>query len=613
MTAKTWSYAAGWKLGDRIEDQYEIRKILLGNMGAVFLCRDVETGMPVAVKTFQKTHFETDRSREVFLREVETWIRLAPHPNIVRAYFARIIENKPYLFLEYVSSSKTRGANLKEYMTNRRFSLQETLELAMQICDGMIHASNCVPGIVHRDLKPENLLLAPDGTVKITDFGLAYSDADAPAIAPGGVPSEADIEAMADRLQGTPAYISPEQCRCGTDVDVRSDVYSFGCVLYELIARKKPFEDAGTIQENVRAHLTKMPPCLRSIAPAVPAELDRFVQDCLAKRPAHRPPDFCDCRAILGDLYTGLTGKIFTSRQPDAATVTNLVNKGVSLMDMGLMEEALKTLKEAWELDPLRAEPLNYLGVVYYRQRQYDQAVDSFRKAVFCDPNNAMSHCNLGAALEAKGVFNEAEACYKKALKTDPSLLAAAYNLSLLYQTQKRNQEALQILMKLRDLSVGGYRIEQRLAELHCRMRRYDRAIRHAEAALEKNPNNASLHLLSGKIHFLWGRDREAEKDFKTALDFDPQSAEAHYRLGLICNKRKELEQAIRHWESAVNLDPNHGPAHFNLAVALAMRRRYPIAWIHVHEAEKNGVDVSDFVKELRRISHEPGSARDGL
>ena len=613
MTAKTWSYAAGWKLGDRIEDQYEIRKILLGNMGAVFLCRDVETGTPVAVKTFQKTHFETDRSREVFLREVETWIRLAPHPNIVRAYFARIIENKPYLFLEYVSSSKTRGANLKEYMTNRRFSLRETLELAMQICDGMIHASNCVPGIVHRDLKPENLLLAPDGTVKITDFGLAYSDSDAPAIAPGGVPSESDIEAMADRLHGTPAYISPEQCRCGTDVDVRSDVYSFGCVLFELIMWQKFFEDARTIQDNLRAHLTKMPPRLRSIAPAIPAELDRFVQDCLAKRPARRPPDFCACRTILGDLYAGLTAKLFTSRQPDAATVTDLVNKGVSLMDMGLMEEALKTLKEAWELDPLRAEPLNYLGAVYYRQHQYDQAVDSFRKAVFCDPDNAMSHCNLGAALEAKGVFDEAEACYKKALKTDPSLLPAAYNLSLLYQTQKRNQEALQILMKLRDLSVGGYRIEQRLAELHCRMRRYDRAIRHAKAALEKNPNDASLHLLSGKIHFLWGRDREAENDFKTALDFDPESAEAHYRLGLICNKRKELEQAIRHWESAVNLDPNHGPAHFNLAVALAMRKRYPIAWIHVREAEKNGVDVSDFVKELRRISHEPGSARDEL
>ncbi|HQO37069.1 MAG TPA: tetratricopeptide repeat protein, partial [bacterium] len=326
-----------------------------------------------------------------------------------------------------------------------------------------------------------------------------------------------------------------------------------------------------------------------------------------------RPPDFWACRTILGYLYTGATGQFFTSCQPGAATVTDLVNKGVSLMDMGLMDEALKTLKEASELDPLRVEPLNFLGAVYYRQRQYDQAVDSFRKAVFCDPSNAMSHCNLGAALEAKGVFDEAESWYKKALKTDPSLLAAAYNLSLLYQTQKRDQEALQILMKLRDLSVGGSRIERRLAELHCQMRRYDRAIKHVKAALEKDPDDPSLHLLSGKIHLLWGRDREAESDLKTALDLSPDSAEPHYRLGLIYNKRKELEQAIQHWETAVEVDPKHGLAHYNLAVALAMRKRYPIAWIHVREAQKNGVDVSDFVKELSRISHEPRSARDML
>ncbi len=608
MPAKTWTFASGWKVGEWIENQYEIRTICLGNMGVVFLCLDHESNNPVAIKTFQDAYISSAHSRETFLREAETWIRLDTHPNIVRAYFVKMIQNKPYLFLEYVPSTKSRGANLKDYMTARPFLLHEVLNFAIQICDGMIHADKCVPGIVHRDLKPENLLLTPDMTVKITDFGLVQSitiPKDDPA-AHSRRATTSEIARMAKNLRGTPAYISPEQCRHDKGADVRSDLYSFGCVLYELLARQKPFEDAKTVEENIEAHLRRTPPRLRSLVASVPPTLQDLVHRCLEKDPLDRPIDFAEVRIGLDRIYAGVTGQRLAPQRAEELSVTELMNKGVSLMNMGYTEEALVTLEEAAKADPNRSEPYNYMGASYYRMKELDKAIECFQNAALRDPKNAMAYCNLGAALEAKNLRSQAEVAYKTALEQDPALLAAAYNLSLLYQATDRYREALNVLTKVREKVPGATEIDRVLAKVYLHLKRYDKATEHVREALKREPDNEHLYLLSASVHLAQGHEALAVQDYEKALDLNPHSAETHYRLGLVHQKAQRFDEAIEEWEEAIHLDPKHGLAHYNLAVTLAMRQRYPMAWIHLRDAEKLGVKTEDFKKALRRLYPEP-------
>ncbi len=608
MPAKTWTFASGWKVGELIDNQYEIRQICLGNMGVVFLCLDRESSSPVAIKTFQDAYISSEHSRQTFLREAETWIRLDAHPNIVRAHFVKMVSNKPYLFLEYVASTKSRGANLKDYMQARPFLLHEVLSFAIQICDGMVHADKSVPGIVHRDIKPENLLLTPDMTIKITDFGLVQSitipQDDSATQTRRATTSE--IAHMAKNLKGTPAYVSPEQCRNDRKVDARSDVYSFGCVLYELLARQKPFEDAKTVEENIEAHLRRNPPRIRGVAPTVPPSLQELVHRCLAKNPMDRPIDFAEIRIGLDRIYASLTGQRLTAHRAEELSVTELMNKGVSLMNMGYTEEALKTLEQAAQADPNRGEPYNYMGAAYYRMKKLDKAVDCFQNAALRDPTNAMAYCNLGAVLEKKKLRSEAEVAYRTALEQDPSLAAAAYNLSLLYQESNRQREALAVLTKIKEKCPNAKDLDRRLAQAYLDLKRYDKATEHIQRAIKKEPDNEAPYLLSASIHLARGNESLAMQDYEKVLELNPHNAEAHYRLGLVHQKAQRLGEAIEEWQDAIDINPKHKLAHYNLAVTLAMRQRYPMAWIHLKDAEKLGMKADDFKKALGRLYPEP-------
>lgn len=159
--------------GDKIGERYLVRKALMGGMGEVYLCLDLEHFLPIALKTFQLRALENPKLRTSFEREVSIWVALEDHPNIVRCFYLSTVDHLLFMFLEWVAETQDRGTSLRDWLGRGPLMPRQALGFAIDICRGLIHAGRKQPGIVHRDLKPENILIAQGPLAKITDFGLA--------------------------------------------------------------------------------------------------------------------------------------------------------------------------------------------------------------------------------------------------------------------------------------------------------------------------------------------------------------------------------------------------------------------------------------------------------
>ncbi len=244
-----------------------LEKIGQGASGSVYKGYDAALGRHVAVKIISDAGAdETGRRR--FQREAQSAARLA-HPHIVTVYDFGEEHDKLYMAMELLE-----GTDLKQAIAERRLrGLDEKLDVMEQVCDGLAFAHT--HSIVHRDLKPANIHLLPDGQVKVMDFGLARL-------------SGSDMT-RTGLVMGTPHYMSPEQVR-GEHVDARSDVFSLGCVLYELLTERKPF-DAESMHSVLYMVMQARPRPPRELVPDLPLVVEQLLDRSLAREPAARFPD----------------------------------------------------------------------------------------------------------------------------------------------------------------------------------------------------------------------------------------------------------------------------------------------------------------------------------
>src|SRR5262245_28142192 len=257
---------------------YRILSLLgAGGMGEVYLAEDARLRRKVALKLLPP-EFTQDRER---LRRFEQEARAASalnHPNIVTIFEIGEVEGIHFIATEYID-----GQTLRQRMLSAPVKLSESLDAAMQVASALVAAHEA--GIVHRDIKPENVMLRPDGYIKVLDFGLAKLIAPHAAghatIAGSTGSTKWQINTDPGKLMGTARYMSPEQIR-GRDVDGRSDIFSLGVVLYEMVAGRPPFEGTTAV-EVIAAILNQEPPPLARYSQEAPAELERMVSKALAK------------------------------------------------------------------------------------------------------------------------------------------------------------------------------------------------------------------------------------------------------------------------------------------------------------------------------------------
>jgi len=246
-----------------IAKKYRIIGLLgTGGMSEVYLAQNLKTGMKVAVKILDHKLSKDESYIERFKREVEISKTLS-HPNIVRIISHGIDKGRYYIVYEYIE-----GQTLDRHIRSKKLSIKEIEDITLQILNGLSYARS--KNIIHRDIKPSNIMVSKNGKVKILDFGIARATTKSTITKTG-------------MFMGSPHYTSPEQID-GKKIDHRTDIYSLGIVLYEMVEGKVPFQ-ADTPLGFVRAHLDKSVPKIKR---DIPDYLEETIYKCLAKDPSDR-------------------------------------------------------------------------------------------------------------------------------------------------------------------------------------------------------------------------------------------------------------------------------------------------------------------------------------
>lgn len=549
-----------YKVGDLIAQRYEIHHIFGGEgktgMGIVYACFDHEFKELLALKTFQERFFQSKNIKDCFKKEALAWIYLENHLHIVRAYWVQELDNRMFVACEFVTPDGEGRSTLTHYFKSS-LSLRQTLTWSIQFCYGMEYAFS--KGVTpHRDIKPDNIMITIDGILKITDFGLAGLWDKA---------GTAEIKDLIDKnrdvltflkiannrvVAGTPSWMAPEQFY-GV-ANVWSDIYSFGIVLYQMFNKGElPFHPRqGEGWEA--AHKTYPIPSLHGQGKV----MSSIIEKCLQKRREKRYRDFSELREDLEALYKKeITKNTGEKPLPPPALVelkeSELINKGVSLANLGLIDEAIKNYREGLRINPKNASAHNNLANALAKKGLLEGATQEYREAVRIDPDYTAAYYNLGMTLFKRGLIDEAIKEYREALRTNPEFIEAYMSLGIAF-----------LKKGLIDETIKAYR-----------------------EALRIKPDYAEAYHNLGIALFKKGLIDEAIKEYREALRIKPEYAEACQNLGTAFFQRGLIDEAIKEYRKALRIKPEYAEAHHNLGITLLKRGQYSDA-INAYE---------DFVK----------------
>lgn len=319
-----------------------VSRIGLGGMGEVYLARDSKLNRPVAVKTLPVS-FSSDPNH---LRRFQTEAKAAAtlnHPNVATIYSVEETDGQRFITMEYVE-----GKTLDTFIPAGGLDLKTFLEWFIPLADALSHAHE--KGIIHRDIKPGNIMITPGGVPKILDFGLAQIDKTVGA-------ATAEDSSTLDMTEpgqvfGTPSYMSPEQAE-GRQVDHRSDIFSFGVVMYQALTGERPFK-GDSYASIVSALMTKEPRPISEIKPDTPFLLSRLVMRCLCKERRQRFQSMREVRAILEETKA-------------------TIEAGGSLKSSSLrfLKSKAETSRRAWIFAPLALAAIVAASFGLYRYFQY--------------------------------------------------------------------------------------------------------------------------------------------------------------------------------------------------------------------------------------------------
>jgi TolB-like protein/predicted Ser/Thr protein kinase len=353
LDSSEFRLSPGEKFGKRYEILQEIDR---GGMGRVYRARDRELGIVVALKIIHPQHLTDKQALQRFKKEI-ILAREISHENVIRIHDFGQEKGIKFISMQFVE-----GENLKDLIRKKgALSLKKALDISRQICSGLQAAHK--KGVVHRDLKPQNIMVDRKGNVVVMDFGLAKS-------------IEGEGISLPDMVVGTPEYISPEQAR-GEKVDGRSDLYSLGVIMYEMVTGKLPFT-SETVLGYITQHINKKPGSPLTINPSIPPFFSRIILKCLEKNPARR---YGDIQSLLRDFTAEemASGPFF--RRPVVRRA--LAVSGVVLLLL-LVALGVSWIKEREKrLGSLAVSKNRHsLAVMYFENHTGDKSLDSWTIAL---------------------------------------------------------------------------------------------------------------------------------------------------------------------------------------------------------------------------------------
>jgi serine/threonine protein kinase len=522
---QSFQTGAIYQKGDFIGQEYEVYGILgKGGFGVVYLVYSHETQLAYALKTFQDEFLADQEIRNRFHKEANIWVELGRHPYLVRADFVDEVSGRLFIAMEYIAPNEEGLNSLEGYLQRQPPDLAQSLRWAIQICHGMEYAYS--KGVrAHRDLKPANIMISQDRTARISDFGLAGvldESAATRTAGSGAQPEKIDLSGrtIPGKGFGTPPYMPPEQFENAAGCDQRSDIYSFGIMLYQMAAGGQlpfPVPMDADWQAIYRLHC-------KSPVPRLDSPLFPIIQCCLEKLPEKRYQTFQELRAVLEPLLQQQTGETITPPRLKELEAWEWVNKGSSLNVLGYYKEAIRCFNQALELNPRFTTAWNNKGNSLHNLGRNEEASHCFDQALELDPRDAAAWNNKGTSLHNLGRYEEAIRCYDQALELDPHNVAAWYNKGASLDDLIRYEEAVHCYDQALELDprfVDAW--NNKGLSLH-NLGRYEEAIHCFDQALELNPHDVNTWYNKALAEDQLSLLKEAAHSYQQFLAFAPAS-----------------------------------------------------------------------------------------
>jgi serine/threonine protein kinase/tetratricopeptide (TPR) repeat protein len=493
-------------IGDQPDDQYQrflsvgtmvhhyriIERIGAGGMGEVYLAKDTELGRDVALKFLPLQYIADENYKARFRREAQA-IAALKHNNIITIHAVKDWHGRPFIDMEFID-----GPSLSALISREQLGFEKIVELSIQICEGLSRAHQ--ESIIHRDLKPSNILINNEGQVKIVDFGLAMVKGDERLTRTGST-------------MGTVAYMSPEQA-LALKIDHRSDIFSLGVVLYEMVTGKLPFHgEYEAIMLYSIAHEPAEP--LLSNRPDTPGELQRIIDKSLEK---DRDTRYQSCKEIIADLKKLnriLTGETAQPTQSGSAILPGKISLAVMYFEDFTGDEGIKWLSRGLpHMLITNLEQSKYLDVIGY-QRLFDIL------RMLGKENTTQIDATIAT-----------EVCQKAGAMT--MVLGAIF----------RTPNKIRIDYTVQDVHSGK--------------------LIHAGRVMGKEPFSLAEEL-GNQIRLKL--DIDPAKDHPTKSSGPSPDAYRYYLDGLECYYKLYWEDAVSNFEKAIKYDPKFALAYYGLAL----------------------------------------------
>ncbi|HUU39179.1 MAG TPA: protein kinase [Candidatus Desulfaltia sp.] len=536
-------------LGSIFAGRYQIIEELgKGGMGKLFRALDLKLQEEVALKIIKPEIASDKETIDRFSNELKLARRIS-HKNVGRMYELMEDEETHYITMEYIAGQDLKGL----IRQSGRLTLETALSIAKQVGEGLAEAHRL--GVVHRDLKPNNILIDRDGTAKILDFGIARS------LQAKGI----TVQGM---IIGTLGYMSPEQVE-GREIDARSDIFAFGCLLYEMLTGKSAF-GRETTAETIAAVLHDDPPPLSESGIDIPEELQRVINRCLEKDPERRFPSMNDIPSLLTRAEKSVTKQEKETREA-AIAVLPFVNMSSDpeneYFSDGLAEELINSLSKIEGLHVVsRTSSFSFKG----RNQDIRQIAEKLNVGTVLEGSVRKSGNRLritAQLIKASNGFHLYAETFDRELKDIFEIQnEIAHSIAKVLRVVLTSQDKIS-LSQFPTASIEAFDYCLRGRQFFYLFQRtgFERAIKLFLHAIEVDPGYASAYAWAANCYsflYTWFNPSPenidaAEKSSLKALELNPELAEGHVARGMVLANRKEYEGAREEFERALRLKPD--------------------------------------------------------
>jgi serine/threonine-protein kinase len=550
-----------------------------GGMGEVYLAQDTRLGRKIALKLLP-AYFTDDRGRLQRFQQEARAASALNHPNIITIHEVGEQTGRHFIATELIE-----GETLRERVRRTQMKPLEAINIAIEIASALSAAH--AAGIIHRDIKPENIMVREDGIVKVLDFGLAkLTEAQAPA-----VDSEAMVRTTPGMLMGTTRYMSPEQVR-GLEVDERTDIWSLGCVLYEMSAGRAPFE-GSTTSDIIAAILERTPPPPSEHDKSIPPELELVIRKALHKEREGRYQRVRELLSDLQDLKQRVEFEVALERSSLPKMKTGQGKAGVtaegstyttSISDYPIIKRDLRRKVAAMGVVTAAASLIIALAVIrfFYPVRTAPATVEPTDQ-VAIESVAVMPFVNAGAQKDMEYLSDGITESIINNLSRLPKLKVMARSSVFRYKGKEIDPQAVGRELNVRAVLLG--RLEPRGDDLAISIELVDArdnrqlwGERYNRKLSDMMQVQADIsHAVSEKLRLrLTG---EEQKLLAKRYTENTEAYQAYLKGRYFWNKRNEegFGKAIAYFQQAIDIDPNYALAYAGLADSYILKRIYAL------------------------------------